>query len=97
MLKILTVSFVMLSTVSMAHEQECFTPEQMDKFNKEYNQVPVFTTSIYKFVNGHMVQGDAEFFLNVEEGHWTMYSTYKDGESCIEASGDNFKDVYKGK
>jgi hypothetical protein len=80
----------------MAHDQECFGYEQMDTYNKEHNQVPLFSTDIYRFENGDMIAGEAIFMLNVSEGHWTLYSKYNKGEVCIEAYGDNFKDQYKG-
>jgi hypothetical protein len=96
MLKFLSAALILFSTTATAHEQECFTPEQMDAYNKEYNQVPLFSTTIYKIVDDNMITGNAEFVLNVQEGHWTMYSIYNDNEVCIEAFGDNFKDQYKG-
>jgi len=94
--KIIAIILVMFATAASAHEQECFSPETMDAYNEEYNQVPLFSTTVYKIVDGEMIKGDAEFVLNVAEGHWTMYTTYKDDEVCIEAFGDNFKDQYKG-
>lgn len=88
---------ILYSTAAIAHDQQCFTLEQMDANNKEYNQVPLFSTDIYKWVDDEMVKGEAMFVLNVNEGHWTLYSHYNVGEVCIEAYGDNFKDKYEGK
>lgn len=93
---LLAIFALTYSTAVFAHDQECFGYEQMDAYNEEYNQVPVFSSDIYKWVDNEMVKGEAFFVLNVTEGHWTLYSKYTSGEVCIEAYGDNFKDKYKG-
>lgn len=88
--------FAIMATVVHADEQQCFDYATMDKNNEQYNQVLIFSSDAYKFVNGDMVAGEVAFYLNTTEGHWTMYSKYKPGEVCIEAYGDNFKDKYEG-
>ena len=99
MIRLFATFFVLLiSNAAFAHEQtqECFTPEQMFANNEKYNQVPLFSTNIYKFdENNDMIKGEALFVLNVTEGHWTLYSKY-DTLVCIEAYGDEFKDKYEG-
>jgi len=94
--KIIAIVLAMFATTAFADEQECFSLEKMDEYNKEYNQVPLFSTNLYKIVDGEMVKGEGFFVLNVSEGHWTLYSKYEIGLVCIEAFGDNFKDKYEG-
>ena len=69
--KIIAIVLAMFATTAFADEQECFSLEKMDEYNKEYNQVPLFSTNLYKIVDGEMVKGEGFFVLNVS--HLVLY------------------------